>query len=135
MWDWASARSSRRSSLTSVIGLPLLLLACWFLWKWGYQALAVIIFIAGVASLIWLQWALWSAQLKPWAGRSTMAMNDPVYDIPLQDQADVPSNPAADPLYDIEDHDFSDTLAKAESEPDPGVPLPSHDEEPPSAAS
>jgi hypothetical protein len=44
-----------------------------------------------------------------------MAMNDPVYDIPLGDNA-LPSNPASDPLYDT-DTDFT------EAPPTPSVGL------------
>jgi hypothetical protein len=44
-----------------------------------------------------------------------MAMNDPVYDIPLGDNA-LPSNPASDPLYDT-DTDFTEAPAEPGVDP------------------
>ncbi len=116
MWKWFTWRYQfRRQELAAFIWFVPLLLACWFLWKSGYGVLAVILLIAGIPAAIWLQWALSDAQLKPSAARSTMAINDPVYDIPLQDDA-LPSNPASDPLYNT-DTDFT----QAPPEPDPQV--------------
>jgi hypothetical protein len=111
-WGWAS----RRRGLTSLIWFAPLLAACWFLWTWGYGVLAVIILIAGIPAGIWLQWALWEAQLRPWAARSTTAVNDPVYDIPLQEDDPLPSNPAADPLYNT-DADFTEAPAEPGLDP------------------
>lgn len=120
MWKWLRWRyQGRRQSLTAFIWFVPLLLACGFLWKSGYPVLAVIILIAGIPAGIWLQWALWDAQLKPWAARSTMAVNDPVYDIPLQDDDALPSNPASDPMYDT-GTDFT----AAPPEPDPSAQPP-----------
>lgn len=135
--NWWSWRTSSQGSPFSLIGFAALFAACWFLWKQGYGVLALIILIAGVPALAWLDWALWDAQLKPWAGRSSMAVNDPVYDIKGDlDPDDVEENPAADPLYDT-DSDF--TAAPTESGPDPLVdPLvqaPHDEEETPPASS
>ena len=82
----------------------------------GGAFLAVIILIAGIPAGIWLQWALWEAQLRPWAARSTTAVNDPVYDIPLQEDDPLPSNPAADPLYNT-DADFTEAPAEPGLDP------------------
>lgn len=133
VWNWEWAWSARRGNIWSAIWLPLLVAACWFLWTKGYGVLALIILIAGVPAGIWLQWALWDAQLKPWAARSTMAVNDPVYDIPEdQDPDDVPSNPAADPLYDT---DADLTEAPADPGLDPLARAPQDVEGTPPAAS
>jgi hypothetical protein len=78
--------------------------------------MAVILVIAATGAGIWLQWALFSARLSPNAARSTMAVNDPVYDIPLREDDDRPSNPASDPLYDT-DTDFTEAPAEPAVDP------------------
>ncbi|HEY1560564.1 MAG TPA: hypothetical protein VGF71_06715 [Caulobacteraceae bacterium] len=117
MWNWFRWRYQfRRQELTAFIWFIPLLWIGWFIWKAGYQVMAVILVIAATGAGIWLQWALFSARLSPNAARSTMAVSDPVYDIPLREDDDRPSNPASDPLYDT-DTDFTEAPAEPAVDP------------------